>query len=159
MEKDYLISCLKALGFAAPHALVAARRLDLSPPKKSEEAAPKVTVVCWTGCFGGWLCRPRGGGSGGPKPLKRPICWAEAASVGPQLCVILALADSPGHACAWLSHAFACFRMLSHASPHVETELTRYLWQNFVYFVAAIAFLASVAACGRSPPKALTGER
>ena len=32
--------------------------------------------------------------------------------------------------------------------------LFRYLWQNFVYFVAAIAYVAAVAACGRSPPKA-----
>ena len=37
----------------------------------------------------------------------------------------------------------------------LHLELSRYLWQNFVYFVAAIAFVAAVAACGRSPPKAL----
>lgn len=29
----------------------------------------------------------------------------------------------------------------------------RYLWQNFVYFVAAIAYVAAIAASGRSPPK------
>jgi hypothetical protein len=36
----------------------------------------------------------------------------------------------------------------------VMIVLFRYLWQNFVYFVAAIAYVAAVAACGRSPPKA-----
>lgn len=95
-----LCLCFVALGFAAPHALVAARRLDFPPPKKTEDA-PVASAAA-------------------------EAAAQEAASVGPQLCVILALADSPGHA---------------------------YLWQNFVYFVAAIAYVAAVAACGRSPPK------
>eukprot|EP00434_Breviolum_minutum_P039605 symbB.v1.2.035174.t1/scaffold4679.1/size42772/2 len=95
-----LCLCFVALGFAAPHALVAARRLDLSPPKKTEDA-PVASAAA-------------------------EAAAQEAASLGPQLCVILALADSPGHA---------------------------YLWQNFVYFVAAIAYVAAIAASGRSPPK------
>eukprot|EP00438_Fugacium_kawagutii_P000932 Skav211607 [mRNA] locus=scaffold2962:197501:204726:- [translate_table: standard] len=110
-----LCLCFVALGFAAPHALVALRRLDFSPPKKTEDAplasaAPEAAAQ--------------------EAQLKTSIHAghnSKAASLGPQLCVILALADSPGHA---------------------------YLWQNFVYFVAAIAYVAAVAACGRSPPKA-----
>ena len=35
----------------------------------------------------------------------------------------------------------------------------RYLWQNFVYFVAAIAYVAAIAASGRSPPKVPHTER
>jgi len=50
----------------------------------------------------------------------------EAAALGPQLCIILALADSPGHA---------------------------YLWQNVAYIASAVAFAAAIAACGQSPPK------
>eukprot|EP00931_Biecheleriopsis_adriatica_P025928 TRINITY_DN15827_c0_g1_i1.p1 TRINITY_DN15827_c0_g1~~TRINITY_DN15827_c0_g1_i1.p1 ORF type:complete len:595 (+),score=148.12 TRINITY_DN15827_c0_g1_i1:81-1865(+) len=96
-----LCLCFVAVGFAMPHAVVAARRLDMSNPKKVEDvvAAPSEAAEA---------------------------AAQEAASLGPQLCVILALADSPGHA---------------------------YLWQNFVYFVSAIAFVAAIAACGRSPPK------
>mmetsp|Transcript_121827 Transcript_121827/g.289676 ORF Transcript_121827/g.289676 Transcript_121827/m.289676 type:complete len:432 (+) Transcript_121827:3-1298(+) len=96
-----LCLCFVAIGFAIPHAVVSCRRLDLSNPKKTEDAAPLPSEAA-------------------------EAAAQEAASLGPQLCVILALADSPGHA---------------------------YLWQNFVYFVAAIAFVAAVAACGRSPPK------
>lgn len=88
-----------AIGFALPHVAVAAGRLN------------------WASI------------SGSSTPAPAPAAEAaarEAAAVGPQLCVILALADSPGHA---------------------------YLWQNFVYLVASVAFVAAVAACGRSPPK------
>mmetsp|Transcript_111995 Transcript_111995/g.349024 ORF Transcript_111995/g.349024 Transcript_111995/m.349024 type:complete len:591 (-) Transcript_111995:5-1777(-) len=88
-----------AIGFALPHAAVAFQRLN-------------------------WASM-----SGKAAPLPAPAAEAaarEAAALGPQLCVILALADSPGHA---------------------------YLWQNFVYLVSAVAFVAAVAACGRSPPK------
>lgn len=91
-----------SMGFALPHAAVACRRLNFSNPKKSDDAA-----------------------SVAPAPAAEAAAQ-EAASLGPQLCVILALADSPGHA---------------------------FLWQNLVYGVAAVAFLAAVAACGRSPPK------
>lgn len=51
---------------------------------------------------------------------------SEAAAIGPQLCVILALADTPGHA---------------------------YMWQKLVYMAASICFMAAVAASGQSPPK------
>mmetsp|Transcript_152890 Transcript_152890/g.490457 ORF Transcript_152890/g.490457 Transcript_152890/m.490457 type:complete len:527 (-) Transcript_152890:301-1881(-) len=51
---------------------------------------------------------------------------SEAAALGPQLCIILALADTPGHA---------------------------YLWQNLVYVGVSAAFLSSVVACARNPPK------
>mmetsp|Transcript_29981 Transcript_29981/g.53638 ORF Transcript_29981/g.53638 Transcript_29981/m.53638 type:complete len:599 (+) Transcript_29981:101-1897(+) len=92
--------CFVAVGFAMPHAVVAARRLSLVDNKKMEDSI---------------------------EPSEAAEAAAqEAASLGPQLCVILALADSPGHA---------------------------YMWQNFVYFVSAIAFVAAIAACGRSPPK------
>ena len=50
-------------------------------------------------------------------------------------------------------HAWDIAGMYLQVGLHLE--LSRYLWQNFVYFVAAIAFVAAVAACGRSPPKAL----
>ena len=53
----------------------------------------------------------------------------EAAALGPQLCVILALADTPDHA---------------------------FLWQNIVYLAAAVSFLAAVVACGFFPPKVRT---
>ncbi|CAE7257035.1 unnamed protein product [Symbiodinium pilosum] len=52
---------------------------------------------------------------------------AEAAAYGPQLCVILSLADAPGHA---------------------------YWWQNIVYTMASMAFVAAVVASARSPSKA-----
>jgi len=91
-----------SMGFALPHAAVACRRLNFSNPKKNDDGA-----------------------SVAPAPAAEAAAQ-EAASLGPQLCVILALADSPGHA---------------------------FLWQNLVYGVAAVAFLAAVAACGRSPPK------
>mmetsp|Transcript_43918 Transcript_43918/g.84338 ORF Transcript_43918/g.84338 Transcript_43918/m.84338 type:complete len:594 (+) Transcript_43918:149-1930(+) len=91
-----------SMGFALPHAAVACRHLNFANPKKNDDAAAVA-----------------------PAPAAEAAAQ-EAASLGPQLCVILALADSPGHA---------------------------FLWQNFVYGVAAVAFLAAVAACGRSPPK------
>mmetsp|Transcript_35739 Transcript_35739/g.83095 ORF Transcript_35739/g.83095 Transcript_35739/m.83095 type:complete len:603 (+) Transcript_35739:113-1921(+) len=90
-----------SVGFALPHAAVACRRLSWSRSKTGEETAMS------------------------PAPAAEAAAQ-EAAALGPQLCVILALADSPGHA---------------------------YLWQNFVYLVSAVAFVAAVAACGRSPPK------
>ncbi|CAJ1455248.1 unnamed protein product, partial [Effrenium voratum] len=76
--------------------------LDFSNAKKNEDATPAVQSAA------------------------AEAAAQEAAALGPQLCVVLALADSPGHA---------------------------YLWQNFVYFVAAVAYVAAVAACGRSPSK------
>mmetsp|Transcript_44467 Transcript_44467/g.102773 ORF Transcript_44467/g.102773 Transcript_44467/m.102773 type:complete len:530 (-) Transcript_44467:153-1742(-) len=88
-----------SVGFALPHAVLAARRLsegaervlaDLLPPEAAEAAS------------------------------------AEAAALGPQLCIILALADAPGHA---------------------------YFWQNAVYTVTSVAFLVGIAACARVPPK------
>jgi len=90
-----------SVGFALPHAAVACRRLS------------------WAG----------GSAQGAAAPPPAPAAEAaarEAAALGPQLCVILALADSPGHA---------------------------YLWQNFIYLISAVAFVAAVAACGRSPTK------
>mmetsp|Transcript_56844 Transcript_56844/g.122941 ORF Transcript_56844/g.122941 Transcript_56844/m.122941 type:complete len:576 (-) Transcript_56844:241-1968(-) len=97
-----LCLCFVSVGFALPHAVVSCRRLQL-PDKKKEDA----TVAA------------------GPTQAAEAAAQ-EAAALGPQLCVILALADSPGHA---------------------------FLWQNFIYLVSAIAFVAAVAACGRSPPK------
>lgn len=96
-----LCLCFVAIGFALPHAVVACRRLNMVDIKKVEDHKPEPSQAAESAA-------------------------REAASLGPQLCVILALADSPGHA---------------------------YLWQNFIYFVSAIAFVAAVAACGRSPPK------
>lgn len=87
-----------SVGFALPHAAVACRRLS------------------WPGATGA---------AAAPAPAAEAAA-REAAALGPQLCVVLALADSPGHA---------------------------YLWQNFVYLISAVAFVAAVAACGRSPPK------
>lgn len=96
-----LCLCFVAVGFALPHAVVAARRLNFSDSKKTEDPVEA------------------------PAPAAEAAAQ-EAAALGPQLCVILALADSPGHA---------------------------YMWQNLTYLIAAIAFVAAVAACGRSPPK------
>lgn len=50
----------------------------------------------------------------------------EAAALGPQLCVILAIADAPDQA---------------------------YLWQNIVYLTSTVAFFVAVLACGLSPSK------
>jgi len=49
---------------------------------------------------------------------------AEAASLAPQLCVILSLADSPGHA---------------------------YIWQNCLYVLAALGTVATMVACAAAP--------
>lgn len=95
-----LCLCFVSVGFALPHAVVSCRRLNLTSPKKEDALEA-------------------------PAPAAEAAAQ-EAAALGPQLCVILALADSPGHA---------------------------YLWQNFAYLVSAVAFVAAVAACGRSPPK------
>lgn len=92
-----------SVGFALPHAAVACRRLG------------------WAG-----LLSSNAGGAAAPSAPAAEAAAREAAALGPQLCVILALADSPGHA---------------------------YLWQNFIYLISAVAFVAAVAACGRSPPK------
>mmetsp|Transcript_99936 Transcript_99936/g.214014 ORF Transcript_99936/g.214014 Transcript_99936/m.214014 type:complete len:590 (+) Transcript_99936:147-1916(+) len=96
-----LCLCFVSIGFALPHAVVAARKLNLQNPKKCEDFSME------------------------PSPAAEAAAQ-EAASLGPQLCVLLALADSPGHA---------------------------YLWQNFAYLISAVSFVAAVAACGRSPPK------
>lgn len=95
-----LCLCFVAMGFAIPHAVVALRKMDFLEDKKSEDKRE-------------------------PSPAAEAAAQ-EAAALGPQLCVILALADSPGHA---------------------------YMWQNMMYLLAAISFVAAVAACGRSPPK------
>lgn len=86
-----------SLGFALPHAAIAARRVQDSGSLQASRATAAAAAAA-----------------------------AEAAAVGPQLCVLLSVADSPGHA---------------------------YVWQNLLYLVAAVAFVAAVAACGRSPPK------
>jgi len=94
--------CFVAVGFALPHAVLACRRVHMLNPKKNEDSRAIVH---------------------GPAA---EAASQEAAALGPQLAVLLALADSPGHA---------------------------YLWQNFIYLVAAVAYVAAVAACGQSPPK------
>eukprot|EP00929_Paragymnodinium_shiwhaense_P039773 TRINITY_DN20850_c0_g2_i1.p1 TRINITY_DN20850_c0_g2~~TRINITY_DN20850_c0_g2_i1.p1 ORF type:complete len:580 (+),score=177.51 TRINITY_DN20850_c0_g2_i1:61-1800(+) len=89
-----------AVGFALPHAVVAARHFELWG-NKSEDASAL------------------------PTPAAEAAAQ-EAAALGPQMCVILALADSPGHA---------------------------FMWQNLIYLVSAFVFVAAVAACGKHPPK------
>jgi len=96
-----LCLCFVAMGFALPHAVVAVRKLNFQDSKKCEDRVES------------------------PAPAAEAAAQ-EAAAIGPQLCVILALADSPGHA---------------------------YMWQNLFYLLSAIAYVAAVAACGRSPPK------
>jgi len=91
-----------AVGFALPHAVVAWRQLNLGGFKTGKDAVIQA-----------------------PAPAAEAAAQ-EAAALGPQLSVLLALADSPGHA---------------------------YIWQNLVYLFSAVAFLGAVAACGRSPPK------
>lgn len=88
-----------SIGFAVPHALLAARRLSGAAERALEELLP---------------------------PQAAEAAAAEAAAMGPQLCIVLALADAPGHA---------------------------YLWQNCVYCLASIALLAAVAGSARYPPK------
>lgn len=51
---------------------------------------------------------------------------AEAASMGPQLCILLALVDSPGHA---------------------------YMWQNLIYVATSGTYVTSIVLCGLYPPK------
>lgn len=58
------------------------------------------------------------------RPYAIESAAAEAAAMGPQLCVIFALADAPGHA---------------------------YLWQNMIYLTTSAAFVFSTVACARSP--------
>merc|ERR1719188_1687856 len=88
-----------ALAFAFPHALLALERLN-----------PAFGQV-----YAGLL--PRDGAE---------AAAAEAAAVGPQLCVLLCLADAPGHA---------------------------YIWQNMVYALVPIAVIASTYYCGQHPAK------
>uniref|UniRef100_A0A7S4SM97 Uncharacterized protein n=1 Tax=Alexandrium monilatum TaxID=311494 RepID=A0A7S4SM97_9DINO len=98
-----LCLCLVAGGFALPHAVVARRRLRRgAAPGPAERTA-------------------------GPAAAPAEAAAREAAALGPQLCVVLALADSPGHA---------------------------YLWQKLAYLSSAAAFLAAVAACLQCPPRA-----
>jgi len=91
---------LVSIGFALPHALVAIRRLSDDVDQVFSEILPQQAAES---------------------------AAAEAASMGPQLSIILALADAPGHA---------------------------YAWQNLVYLIAATAFVAAVVACWASPPQA-----
>mmetsp|Transcript_81785 Transcript_81785/g.252499 ORF Transcript_81785/g.252499 Transcript_81785/m.252499 type:complete len:520 (-) Transcript_81785:85-1644(-) len=91
---------LVSIGFALPHAILATRRLNESVEQVLEALIP---------------------------PQAAEAAAAEAAALAPQLCIVLALADAPGHA---------------------------YLWQNAVYGLSAIAALAAIVACARSPPKA-----
>eukprot|EP00747_Dinoflagellata_sp_TGD_P165927 gnl/TRDRNA2_/TRDRNA2_187951_c0_seq1.p1 gnl/TRDRNA2_/TRDRNA2_187951_c0~~gnl/TRDRNA2_/TRDRNA2_187951_c0_seq1.p1 ORF type:complete len:715 (-),score=151.08 gnl/TRDRNA2_/TRDRNA2_187951_c0_seq1:57-2201(-) len=91
---------LVAAGFALPHAVVSFNRL----------ATVNSSVV-----------KAIALGDGAAE-----AAGAEAAALGPQLCVLLALADSPGHA---------------------------YIWQNIVYVVSAPAFIAAGVACAMTPPK------
>mmetsp|Transcript_31678 Transcript_31678/g.79954 ORF Transcript_31678/g.79954 Transcript_31678/m.79954 type:complete len:581 (-) Transcript_31678:39-1781(-) len=95
-----LCLCFVSIGFALPHAVVACRKLNFQDEKKEDAIQA-------------------------PSPAAEAAAQ-EAAALGPQLCVILALADSPGHA---------------------------YMWQNLAYLVSAVCFVAAVAACGRNPPK------
>lgn len=90
---------LVSIVFALPHAILAIRRLS----DGADEAL--------RGLLGPGVAEAAAG---------------EAAALGPQLCILFALADAPGHA---------------------------YLWQNLVYVLCTVAFLASVAACAQSPPK------
>mmetsp|Transcript_71135 Transcript_71135/g.179642 ORF Transcript_71135/g.179642 Transcript_71135/m.179642 type:complete len:583 (+) Transcript_71135:140-1888(+) len=94
-----LCLCLVSLGFALPHTILAYDRLNLYMQKEGSAQEPRQAIQA---------------------------AAQEAAALGPQLCMILALADSPSHAAAW---------------------------QNLVYLVSSVAFVAAVAACSYSPPK------
>lgn len=89
---------LVSVGFALPHAVLAVRRVSDGLDQALGTLLPADTLEA---------------------------AAAEASTYGPQLCIILGLADAPGHA---------------------------YTWQNLVYAATACAFLAGVAFCGRSPP-------
>jgi len=88
-----------SVGIALPHALLAVRRLHESIDQVFMQLLP---------------------------PDMAEAAAAEAATMGPQLCILLALVDSPGHA---------------------------YLWQNVIYVAASVSYIASVAACAMHPPK------
>eukprot|EP00931_Biecheleriopsis_adriatica_P090341 TRINITY_DN64342_c0_g1_i1.p1 TRINITY_DN64342_c0_g1~~TRINITY_DN64342_c0_g1_i1.p1 ORF type:complete len:546 (+),score=117.50 TRINITY_DN64342_c0_g1_i1:93-1730(+) len=90
---------LVSVGIALPHAILAVRRLHETLDELLAALLPPDAVEA---------------------------AAAEAALFGPQLCVLLALVDSPGHA---------------------------YLWQNLVYVLASGGYLASLAACALNPPK------
>lgn len=86
--------------FAVPHVAVAARHVGgVDERKKNDVAVPDSAA---------------------------DAAAQEAAAICPQLCVLLALADSPAHA---------------------------YSWQKAVYLLASFATAASIASCGRAPPK------
>eukprot|EP00928_Gymnodinium_smaydae_P024601 TRINITY_DN19865_c0_g1_i2.p1 TRINITY_DN19865_c0_g1~~TRINITY_DN19865_c0_g1_i2.p1 ORF type:complete len:610 (+),score=117.83 TRINITY_DN19865_c0_g1_i2:110-1831(+) len=108
-----LCLCAVSVGFALPHAVVAGRRLRVAAAATSASAQSS---------RGG---APEAAGGEAPAPGAEAAAQ-EAAALGPQLCVILALADSPGHA---------------------------FLWQKCVYVSTALAFVTAVAACGRAPPR------
>lgn len=88
-----------SVGIAMPHALLAVRRLH----ENIDQAIMQIL----------------------PADMAEAAA-AEAAAMGPQLCILLALVDSPGHA---------------------------YLWQNVIYVAASGTYVASVAACALHPPK------
>jgi len=86
-----------AIAFAAPHVIVAIRRMSPEIESIMDSMIAPHYIEC---------------------------AAAEAASVSPQLCVVLALADAPGHA---------------------------YLWQNLLYFLASIAVVAAIVISGYMP--------
>jgi len=88
-----------SVGFALPHALLAVRR--------------------WNDDFSHVLC------DSFPSEAVEAVA-AEAAALGPQLCIVFALADAPGHA---------------------------FFWQKVIYFLAAVSFLTSLLACAKSPSR------
>jgi len=92
---------LVSVGFAVPHAVMAIRRLNDGLDKMFAGLLPVDMVEA---------------------------AVSEAGAYGPQLCILLGLADCPGHA---------------------------YLWQNLVYVAASATFLLSLTACARSPPKSI----
>lgn len=99
--------CIAGAVFAAPHVILSIRRFAsaLVDGKKSEDSRDFGDV---------------------------DLYWAEAAAqeaslLGPQLTVMLSLADLPAKARAW---------------------------QNAVHILATLAYAVSVTMCGRSPPKA-----
>ncbi|CAK0865245.1 unnamed protein product, partial [Prorocentrum cordatum] len=81
-----LCLCFISMGFAWPHAVVACRRIREANPKKTEDTKIDTSAVA------------------------AEAAAQEAAALGPQLCVILALADTPGHAYVWQN---AVFRVLA----------------------------------------------
>eukprot|EP00405_Crypthecodinium_cohnii_P015475 CAMPEP_0206447528 /NCGR_PEP_ID=MMETSP0324_2-20121206/16864_1 /ASSEMBLY_ACC=CAM_ASM_000836 /TAXON_ID=2866 /ORGANISM="Crypthecodinium cohnii, Strain Seligo" /LENGTH=581 /DNA_ID=CAMNT_0053916365 /DNA_START=81 /DNA_END=1823 /DNA_ORIENTATION=- len=93
---------LVAVGFSIPHVVVAVKRIFARHPKKEDFESPRAISA------------------------HLEAAAAEAASIGPQLCVVLALADSPGHA---------------------------YQWQKATYGAAAGIFITAVLLAGQFPRK------